>query len=500
MSGIAKPVLIIGAGVAGGIVAEVLAKNKNSEFEPIGFVDDDPEKQKQLYQGLPVLGTREDISALVERYGIKEIIISIPSAPGRVVSQLVEICQKSKVRLKILPGFYDLITGRIKTSDIRDIEIDDLLGREPVSLDVEQIAGYLAGKVVLVTGAGGSIGSELSRQVAGFSPGKLILLGRGENSIYEVNQKLKEEFPHLELIPEIGDIRDRARMNKIFNRHRPAVVFHAAAHKHVPFMEKCPDEAVKNNILGTKSVAEAAYHAGAGIFVQISSDKAVNPSSVMGATKRVAEMIVQNMNHRGGVRFVAVRFGNVLGSRGSVIPLFKRQIARRGPVTVTHPEMVRYFMTIVEAAQLVIQAGAQARGGEIFILDMGQPVRILDLAQKLIRLSGFEPGEDISILLTGIRQGEKLVEQLVEEGEGVIPTKHGRIFAISECGRDFSTLEAFFKAVEDCSFTYQDEELFTLIQSVLPGFRKFPAWDGVAANECKQDARRTNREELERKN
>lgn len=472
MASEAKPVLIIGAGVAGGIVAEVLGKSQNREFEPVGFVDDDLEKQKQVLHGFPVLGTRKNIPALVNRHKVKEIIIAIPSASGQVVGQIIEICHQSKARLKILPGFYDLITGKIKASNIRDIEVDDLLGRKPVSLDVEQIAGYLTNHEVLVTGAGGSIGSELSRQVAKFSPKKLILLGRGESSIYEIELNLKEEFPNLQLQSEIGDIRDQARMDQIFDRHKPKVVFHAAAHKHVPFMEQCPYEAVKNNIIGTKNVAESAYRAGTGTFVLISTDKAVKPTSIMGATKRVAEMVIQSMNRRKGTRFVAVRFGNVLGSRGSVIPLFKRQIARGGPLTITHPNMVRYFMTTVEAAQLVIQAGAQARGGEIFILDMGQPVKILELAKNLIRLSGFEPETDISIRFTGIRPGEKLVEQLVGEEEGNLPTKHDRIRAVSECNQDFTRLKFLLNTFENQNFSFQEQEIISLLQTVLQDFKK----------------------------
>lgn len=472
MTSKARPVLIIGAGVAGGIVAEVLGNSQNRDFEPIGFVDDDLEKQRQVLHGLPVLGTRDDIPALINRHDIKEIIIAIPSASGQVIGEIIEICHQSKARLKILPGFYDLITGKIKTSNIRDIEVDDLLGRDPVSLDVEQIAGYLTNQMVLVTGAGGSIGSELNRQVAKFSPKKLILLGRGESSIYEIELKLREEFPNLQLQAEIGDIKDQARMGQIFKRHRPKVVFHTAAHKHVPFMEQCPDEAVKNNIMGTKNVAEAAYRAGTGTFVLISSDKAVNPTSIMGATKRVAEMVIQSMNSRGGTRFVAVRFGNVLGSRGSVIPLFKRQIARGGPVTITHPNMVRYFMTTVEAVQLVIQAGAQARGGEIFILDMGQPVKILELAKNLIRLSGLKPEKDIPIQFTGIRPGEKLFEQLVGEDEGSIPTRHQRIFAVSECNQDFTYMEALLNTLESRHFSFHELEIIALLQKVLPNFKK----------------------------
>ncbi|NPV72988.1 MAG: polysaccharide biosynthesis protein [Pelotomaculum sp.] len=472
MTAKAKPVLIIGAGVAGGVVAEVLSKNRNREFEPVGFVDDDPEKQQKILHGLPVLGTREDIPALVRRLNIEEIIIAIPSARGQVVSQIVEICQRSRARLKILPGFYDLITGRIKISKIRDVEIDDLLGREPVFLNVEQVAGYLAGRTVLITGAGGSIGSELSRHLARFSLKKLILLGRGEGSIYEIESDLRDNYPGLGMEAEIGDIRDRPRMDKIFGSHKPDVVFHAAAHKHVFYMERCPDEAVKNNIIGTRNVAEAAFRNGVGTFILISSDKAVNPASIMGATKRVAEMIIQTMNDRGGTRFAAVRFGNVLGSRGSVVPLFKRQIARGGPVTITHPGMVRYFMTTGEAAQLVIEAGALARGGEIFVLDMGRPVKIIDLARNLIRLSGYEPGKDIRFRFTGMRPGEKLVEQLVGDDEEVVPTGHKRIFAISGRRWEPAKLKALLDAFENPGFSYQEREIIALLQTVLPDFKK----------------------------
>jgi len=468
----AEPVLIIGAGVAGGVVADVLGQSQNKDLKPVGFIDDDFKKQKLVLHGLPVLGTRDDILPIVRRYGVKKIIIAIPSASGRVICQIIEKCHQSKAHLKILPGFYDLITGKIKISKIRDVEVSDLLGREPVTLDVERIAGYLTNQSVLVTGAGGSIGSELSRQVAKFSPGQLILLGHGENSIYEINLELRENFQGLQIIPEIGDIKDQARMRRIFDNHRPNVVFHAAAHKHVLFMEQCPEEAVKNNITGTRILAESACRAGTGAFILISSDKAVNPASVMGASKRVAEMIMQRMNERGKTRFAAVRFGNVLGSRGSIIPLFKRQIARGGPVTVTHPDMERYFMTTAEAAQLVIQAGVLAKGGEIFILDMGNPVKILDLAKKLISLSGFEPEKDIPICFTGINPGEKLVEQLVGEGERTIPTGHERIFAIAKCRQDFELLEASLNVLESPGFPYREHEIILLLQRLMPGFRK----------------------------
>ncbi|TEB06581.1 UDP-N-acetyl-alpha-D-glucosamine C6 dehydratase [Pelotomaculum schinkii] len=478
-----KPVLIVGAGVAGGVVAEILTKRQNSDYKPVGFVDDDISKQRQSIHGLPVLGCRKDIPTLVNRYNISEIIIAIPSAAGRVISQIVEISQTSKARLKILPGFYDFITGRIGIGHIRDIEMNDLLLREPVSLDIGKIAQYLTGQNVLITGAGGSIGSELCLQVAKFSPGELILLGRGENSIYEIESKLKEKFPGLCFKTEIADIKDSVRMKKIFDKYRPKVAYHAAAHKHVRFMEKFPGEAVKNNIIGTQIVAEAAYLAGTDIFVMLSTDKAVNPTSIMGATKRVAEMVIQGMNARGGTRYVAVRFGNVLGSRGSVIPLFKRQIARGGPLTITHPDMVRYFMTTLEAAQLVIQAGVMAKGGEIFVLDMGQPVKILDLAKKLIRLSGYEPEKDIKLLFTGISPGEKLVEQLLAENEKPIPTSHQRIFAVSGCKQDSAKVDAFMNTITNPEFSFQEEKVIDLLQEVLPGFRKASSFLGMVSAE-----------------
>jgi FlaA1/EpsC-like NDP-sugar epimerase len=466
-----EPVLVVGAGVAGGIVAEVLCGRSDRCLQPVGFVDDDPSRQGTVIHGLPVLGTRYDIPALVEQYGIKEIIIAIPSAPGALVRQLVEICHRTGARLKILPGIYDLITGKIKVSAIREVQVEDLLGREPVSLNVEQIAGYLAGRQVLITGGGGSIGSELCRQIAGFKPGLVILIGHGENSIYDVEVSLREEFPRLPLVTGIADVKDRCLMRRLFLKYRPDVVFHTAAHKHVPLMERCPEEAVKNNIFGTRSVAEAACHAGTGTFILVSTDKAVNPVGVMGATKRVAEMVVLEMNRRGKTRFAAVRFGNVLGSRGSVVPFFKRQIAGGGPVTVTHRHMVRYFMTVTEAAQLVIQAGSMAGGGEIFILDMGCPVKIVDLARNLIRLSGFEPGSDIPIEFTGIRPGEKLAERLVAEGEGMAPTEHGRIFKVASPERDFVLLEIMLEAMESADFSFAEKEIKAWLQKVLPDYR-----------------------------
>ena len=462
-----KKVLIIGAGVAGGVVADVLRQRANSDWEPVGFMDDDPQKQNLILHDLPVLGNRHRISAIVQEIGVQQIIIAMPSVLGEVVRQIVEICHGTKAQLKILPGIYDLITGKIKISNIREIELEDLLGRQPVSLNIEEIAGYLKDRVVLITGAGGSIGSELCRQLTVFRPRLLVLLGHGENSIYNIERELQEKYPVLALAVEIVDIRDEQQISRIFSRYRPAVVFHAAAHKHVPLMEKNAEEAVKNNIIGTKTVAEAAHLVKAEIFVLISTDKAVNPTSIMGATKRAAEMIIQWMNGYSTTKFVAVRFGNVLGSRGSVIPLFKKQIASGGPVTVTHPTMERYFMTIPEAVQLVIQAGALANGGETFILDMGKPVSIVELAKNLIRLSGYEPERDIAIEYTGIRPGEKYSERLYSDQEQVVNTKHKRIFKVVSLKNNFNALIKMLGALEQGHFVYSKENIMLYLAKVV---------------------------------
>ncbi|WP_051273506.1 polysaccharide biosynthesis protein [Desulfotruncus alcoholivorax] len=465
MAGHKKKVLIVGAGVAGGIVAEVLKQRVNGEWVPVAFVDDDPEKQTKVLYGLPVLGNRHCINDIVKKLKIDYIVIAMPSVPGEVIRQIVEICQKTKVQLKILPGIYDLITGKIKISDIRDIEVEDLLGRSTVTLNISEIANYLTDKVVLITGAGGSIGSEICRQIAVFGPKILVLLGHGENSIYEIEQELKKKYPDVPLAAIIADIRDCRRVNQVFNQFRPAVVFHAAAHKHVPLMEKNEEEAVKNNIQGTRILTEAAHLNNTEIFVLISTDKAVNPTSVMGATKRAAEMVIQWMNGLSATKFVAVRFGNVLGSRGSVIPLFKKQIASGGPVTVTHPAMKRYFMTTYEAVHLVIQAGALARGGEIFVLDMGKPIYITDLAKNLIRLSGYEPGKDIAIQYTGVRPGEKYEESLYSDDEQVMPTKHERIFKIAPKKNNFVQLIDMLETIDQCN--YSNQELIACLINVV---------------------------------
>lgn len=423
-----RKALIVGAGNAGALVARELKHNENATFYPIAFVDDDVSKQNLEVMGLPVLGGREDIPQIVENHAIDDIILAIPSAKREEIRTIFDITKTTSATVKILPKVSDLIEGKISIQKIRNVKVEDLLGRDPVQVDLKGIMDYVTAKRVLVTGAGGSIGSELCRQVSQFNPEALILLGHGENSIYLIEMELRRSYPHLELIPVIADVQDKDRINEVFERCQPEVIFHAAAHKHVPLMECNPSEAVKNNIFGTKNVAECADTYGAERFVLVSTDKAVNPTSVMGATKRVAELIVQTLNETSFTKFTAVRFGNVLESRGSVIPLFKQQIEHGGPVTVTHPEMIRYFMTIPEAVQLVIQAGALTKGGEVFILDMGNPVKILDLAKDLIRLSGLTPGKDIEIKFTGIRPGEKLYEEILTKEEGASSSKHDRIF------------------------------------------------------------------------
>ncbi|WP_053365616.1 polysaccharide biosynthesis protein [Bacillus sp. FJAT-27245] len=412
-----KKVLIIGAGQAGTLVARQLINNPELRLVPAAFIDDDPGKLKLHILGIPVAGTTNDIVETVEKFGINKIVIAIPSLKKFEMNKIYLECSKAKVKTQVMPKIEDVMLGKVAVSQFRDVGVEDLLGREPVELDIEGISEYISGKTVLVTGAGGSIGSEICRQICKFSPEKIVLLGHGENSIYLVDMELRNKYGDtVEIVPAIGDIQDRERMMEIMAEHQPDVVYHAAAHKHVPLMEYNPREAVKNNVLGTKNVAEAAHQNHVGTFVLISSDKAVNPTNVMGATKRIAEMVIQHLDQRSATKFVAVRFGNVLGSRGSVIPLFKKQIKAGGPVTVTHPEMTRYFMTIPEASRLVIQAGSLARGGEVFVLDMGEPVKIVDLAKNLIELSGFSLDE-INIKYSGIRPGEKMFEELLNENE-----------------------------------------------------------------------------------
>lgn len=470
--------LIIGAGQAGVLIAKELKHTPDSHLYPVAFIDDDSNKWKLEVLGLPVLGGREYIPEVVRKHSIEKIVIAIPSASRADISKIIEICKSTKTKMKILPRVSDIITSKISVNMIREVSVEDLLGRDQVQVDLKEIAGYVTYQVVLVTGAGGSIGSELCRQIARFSPHKLLLLGHGENSIYDIALELKKSFPRLGLETVIADIQDAARIRHIFSTYRPSVVFHAAAHKHVPLMEVNPAEAVKNNIFGTKNLAECAHKYGTSRFVMISTDKAVNPTSVMGTTKRVAEMIIQGIGRTSPTKFAFVRFGNVLGSRGSVIPLFKRQIREGGPVTVTHPEMVRYFMTIPEAVQLVIQAGAMAQGGDIFILDMGKPVKIVDLARDLIELSGMEPYEDIKIVYTGIRSGEKLFEEILSNEEGIKATKHNRIFIGRQV--DFSREELGFMIKKLHQIIYSDqpaqpEKIKELLGQIVPTYHSAKA-------------------------
>ncbi|MFJ5713871.1 polysaccharide biosynthesis protein [Neobacillus sp. NPDC093127] len=456
-----KRTLIVGAGSAGAMVARQLLKSQEAHLLPVGFIDDDMNKQKLDILGIPVLGGVSTIEEKVQDLQIENIIIAIPSLSRKELNIIFQECAKTSAKTQILPMLEDLVTGRISVSQFRDVQVEDLLGREPIHLDIAAISKYITGKKVLVTGAGGSIGSEICRQVAIFSPEQLILLGHGENSIYSIEMELKECFGEstIEFITEIADLQDAAKMAAVMRIYRPDVVYHAAAHKHVPLMEHNPEEAVKNNVIGTINAANAASLNGVKTFVMISTDKAVNPTSVMGATKRLAEMIIQSEDRRSNTKFVAVRFGNVLGSSGSVIPLFKRQIEKGGPVTVTHPDMVRYFMTIPEASGLVIQAGALAKGGEIFVLDMGEPVKIVDLAKNLIKLSG-NSVDEIGIDFTGIRPGEKLFEELLKEDE----VHDEQIYPKIYIGK---TSELYIQEIEEFLITYPNLEKEEIRESLL---------------------------------
>ena len=422
------PTLLVGAGQGGVLIAQEIARRPDLGILPVAFVDDSLVKQGAVIHGIKVKGTTQDLLRLAQRYGAKQALITISNAPGSAIRRITESCGEAGLAVKIVPGAYEIVGGRVNLSRIRDVAIEDLLRREQVKLDTESVSDIVRGQPVMVTGAGGSIGSELCRQVAMYRPSRLILVERSENSLFEIHAELCRRFPNLEVVPCVADITDVSRITNVFREHRPMVVFHAAAHKHVPMMEWNPAEAVKNNVLGTQVVADLADSLAVDRFVMISTDKAVNPTSVMGATKRAAELYVQALSLQSATHFATVRFGNVLGSAGSVIPIFRRQIRDGGPLTVTHPDMTRYFMTIPEAVQLVIQAGALSQGGETFILDMGQPVRIIDLAHDLIRLSGLEPDKDIEIRFTGVRPGEKLFEELSTTSEGIERTTHPKIF------------------------------------------------------------------------
>lgn len=443
-----KRIMVIGAGDAGVMVIKELRNHTQLNSKPVAIIDDDPKKEGTRISGVPIVGQRCDISIAAIKYNIDEIIIAIPSASKKGIREVVEECSKTKCKTKILPGIYELIDGKVNIEQIRDVKIEDLLGRDPVELDIDSISGYLKDKIVLVTGGGGSIGSELCRQISKYSPKELIILDIYENNAYDLQNELntiyncknnQKDKCKLNLKVLIASVRDKDRIDEIIQEYKPEVIFHAAAHKHVPLMEDNPKAAVNNNIFGTLNVVQSADKYGVKKFVLISTDKAVNPVNIMGATKRICEMIVQSINDVSNTDFVAVRFGNVLGSNGSVIPLFRNQIAYGGPITVTHQDIIRYFMTIPEAAQLVLEAGAMAEGGEIFVLDMGEPVKIINLAEDLIKLSGLEPYEDIDIEITGLRPGEKLYEELLIS-EDVSSTKHEKIFVEEPIFKDYKFL------------------------------------------------------------
>lgn len=420
-------VMIVGAGDAGAAILKEMRLSKFVTQQVSCFIDDSLAKQGKYIQGCPVVGGKEDIPEMVERYGIDKIIIAIPTASKKQIREIIEICQQTDCEIHTLPGTYQLINGEVSVSQLREVQIEDLLGRDQIEVNLEEILGYIQGRTVLVTGGGGSIGSEICRQLAAHGVGRLIIVDIYENNVYEIQQELKYKYPELDLVVLIASVRNTHRMQKIMEQYHPEVVYHAAAHKHVPLMEDSPNEAIKNNVFGTLKTAKAAGENGVKRFVLISTDKAVNPTNIMGASKRICEMIIQTMNRQFDTEFVAVRFGNVLGSNGSVIPLFKKQIAAGGPVTVTHPDIIRYFMTIPEAVSLVLQAGAYAKGGEIFVLNMGESVKILDLAKNLIRLSGYKVGVDIDIEFTGLRPGEKLYEELLMDEEGLKDTENKMI-------------------------------------------------------------------------
>lgn len=464
--------LIVGGGSAGDMILREILNSKYSRFNPVAIVDDDKMKVGRSILGVKILGNTDDVEKITKEKDIDSIIIAMPSVDNEVKARIIEKCKKTGCKLKIIPGLYQILNSTTTMQDkIRDVEVEDLLGRESIKLDNEGIEDYINGKTVLVTGGGGSIGSELCRQIAKFSPKMLIILDIYENNAYDIQNELKNDYKDLNLKVLIGSVRDKRRIDGVFNLYRPNIVFHAAAHKHVPLMEESPSEAIKNNVFGTFNVAEAADRYKVKRFVLISTDKAVNPTNIMGATKRCCEMIVQAFNERSETEFVAVRFGNVLGSNGSVIPLFKKQIKNGGPVTVTHKDITRFFMLIPEAAQLVLQAGAYARGGEVFVLDMGKPVKIYDLAEDLIRLSGLEPGNDIAIKVTGLRPGEKLYEELLMSEEGLQTTGHEKIFVGKPTFKD---MEGLVEDLTSLKFVIEkgDKQVITdKLKEIVPTFK-----------------------------
>lgn len=476
-----KNVLIVGAGDAGEMILREMRHNPRLGYNPVGFVDDDRNKRKSTIHGVSVLGNTRDICKVAKECNVDEVIVALPSATGKAMRRIVNTCKRAEVKFKTLPFIGDLIDGSVSVSQIRDVNIEDLLGREAINLDMSLIGRELANKVILVTGAAGSIGSELVRQMGRFNPKKVILFERGENDLYHFEIELSKKVWNTKFVPFVGDIRDHERVKECMEIYRPSYIFHAAAYKHVPMMEANSTEAVKNNIFGTKVLVDLAAEFNVEKFVLISTDKAVRPTNVMGATKRVAELILQAKSAVDGcnTQFIAVRFGNVLGSNGSVIPLFKKQIADGGPVTLTHPDITRYFMTIPEAVQLVIQAGAMGRGGEIFLLEMGEPVKIKDLAENLICLSGLTPGKDIEIEYTGLRPGEKLYEELLVEGEGIKKTHHDKIYVLEGLSPDIDALDSVLKDIETVCKEGRDTRVKAILKELVPEYHYLSVKDHI---------------------
>ena len=462
--------MIVGAGAAGNSILKEIETSHYLNMHVSCVIDDNPGCHGKYLRGVPIVGGRECIPFCVGKYDIDEIIIAIPSASRAALRPILDICKETGCKLRILPGMYQLINGDVDVSQLREVQIEDLLGREPIEVNVDDIIGYVWNKVVLVTGGGGSIGSELCRQIAQHCPRRLIVFDIYENNAYELQQELRVKYPELDLVVLIGSVRNTARVEDVFKTYRPQIVYHAAAHKHVPLMEDSPREAIKNNVFGTLKVARAADKYGVKRFVMISTDKAVNPTNIMGASKRICEMIIQNQNRKSETEFVAVRFGNVLGSNGSVIPLFKKQIAEGGPVTVTDPEMVRYFMTIPEAVALVLQAGAYAKGGEIFVLDMGEPMKILELAQNLIKLSGFRVDEDIKIEIIGLRPGEKMYEELLMKEEGLQETANRMIHIGKPIEFDAERFEQQLDELYEAAVS-EEGDIRRMVQEIVPTYR-----------------------------
>jgi len=467
-----KPVLIFGAGDSGEVIVREMLKHPESTYDPVGFVDDDPAKKGRRIHGVQVLGAHRDIPALAAKHEVEEVIIAIPSAPSSVIRDVVDMCDAAGVNCKTLPGVFELIDGTVDLNQIRDINVEDLLGREPVRIDIAEAESYLKDADVLVTGGAGSIGSELCRQIAGYNPERLIVLDHNENDTYYLLLELEKRYPELDLRVIIGDIKDAPLLDHIFAQYKPRVVFHAAAHKHVPLMQENIAAAVSNNVTGSRNLIEAALEYGVERFVLISTDKAVDPTGIMGTTKRIAEMVMQYYCRDSKTKFMAVRFGNVIGSNGSVAPIFRKQIEAGGPVTVTHPEATRYFMSVSEATKLVLQAGAIGEGGEVFLLDMGEPVKIIDLARNLIRLSGLRPDMDIKIEFTGLREGEEITEDLVGVKETVVKTKQDKVLIVQDGGFDMAAFPSDLDRLEKLVAEHDGGGINNQMSKMVPTYRK----------------------------